>query len=305
MKSKLLFVFTLIICLFIPMVALANESAEESTLIYENEVVKIPEGKIFMDGKIYKPEGEGPFPLVVITHGRNSSSEVNAKRTVNDYSALAKTLIRKKFAVVFVLRRGYGTSQGGDNEGFYTNPSSNMYPAAKEAGKDIKATVEFMKIKPYIDSSKIILMGHSMGGQAVMAALTMKIPGVIGVVNFAGGLAYRDSSGRTNGDLALIDLWAQFGKENNTVPTLWIYANNDSHFDPGLVSQMYTAYTKHGGKATYIPLNAIGEDGHDAIMGVPGIKMWLPSFNDYLRSIGLEDHIKSAQQLILKDQSNK
>ena len=64
----------------------------------------------------------------------------------------------------------------------------------------------------------------------------------------------------------LVAAFASFGVRSR-VPTLWLYAENDSFFGPGLVRRLHGAYTREGGAATLAQFGPLGNDGH---------KLWDP-----------------------------
>jgi pimeloyl-ACP methyl ester carboxylesterase len=49
------------------------------------------------------------------------------------------------------------------------------------------------------------------------------------------------------------------------VPTLWIYAENDTYFPPALSRRLADAFAAAGGKADYVLLPPVGGEGHAAI----------------------------------------
>lgn len=245
----------------------------------ETEYLKIPaqiDGKVYnLDAKIYKPAGDGPFPLIVLTHGRHGHVSDGRTRTPDDYSATAMAFEKMNCVVVYVVRRGYGKSDGPDAESF-NGDTVDVYRIGSQGAKDIKGVVEYMKTKPYIDPSKIVLAGHSTGGAVVMAANCLGIPGVQGIINFSGGL------GSHNPD-EMVSSFARFGKEGKTA-TLWFYAENDSFFNRPLQQRIYQAYTENGGQATFIKLGSSGTEGHNIVY--EDIPEWLPHARDYLKGLG-------------------
>ncbi|MEN6566278.1 MAG: alpha/beta fold hydrolase [Veillonellales bacterium] len=245
----------------------------------ETEYIKIPaqiDGKIYnLDAKIYKPEGDGPFPLIVLTHGRHGHVSDGRIRTPDDYAMTAMAFEKMNCVVVYVVRRGYGKSDGPDAESF-SGDYVDVYRIGSQGAKDIKGVVEYMKTKPYIDSSKIVLAGHSTGGAVVMAANCLGIPGVQGIINFSGGLGSRNTIG-------MLNAFERFGKEGK-VPTLWFYARNDTFFDYPLQQQIYKKYSENGGRATFIEMEPSGTEGHNIIY--EAIPQWLSYARDYLKAIG-------------------
>ena len=65
-----------------------------------------------LEALVIRPEGRGPFPLALITHGLpRSSAEVPLMRP-QTYISPAIGFAQRGFAAVIVMRRGYGHSTG-------------------------------------------------------------------------------------------------------------------------------------------------------------------------------------------------
>lgn len=60
---------------------------------------------------IYRPAGDGPFPLVVFNHGR-SVAEKRAQQRRSRPEAIARYLAAKGFVVMAPTRIGYGETYG-------------------------------------------------------------------------------------------------------------------------------------------------------------------------------------------------
>jgi predicted dienelactone hydrolase len=73
-------------------------------------------GEVAMVTHLYKPQGDGPFPVVVFSHGRapEISDRLNLKYPVS--VGHGNFWLRKGFAVVAPVRPGYGESEGMDHE---------------------------------------------------------------------------------------------------------------------------------------------------------------------------------------------
>ena len=64
---------------------------------------------------------------------------------------------------------------------------------------------------------------------------------------------------------------------------LWIYAKNDSFFNPHLALAMFKAFTDAGGKAMYAMAPAFGKDGHHLFFGRHGADVWGKAVNEYIK----------------------
>lgn len=159
----------------------------------ETEIVSIPvnagNSVFYDDARITKPEGEGPFPLIVLTHGTPRDAQERAETNVTTYYKTKSDYFADRgYAVIFIVRRGFGSSAApyAENQ-LFANGTRNYTKSGLEAAKDLKAAIDYMKNKSYVDTERIILLGQSTGGHSVIATGSLGIHGVIGVINFAGG----------------------------------------------------------------------------------------------------------------------
>jgi pimeloyl-ACP methyl ester carboxylesterase len=79
----------------------------------------------------------------------------------------------------------------------------------------------------------------------------------------------------------LVETTAEFGRTAR-IPTLWIYAENDTFFGPDLSKRMHEAYAGAGGNAEYHLLPAFGGDGHFLIGSADAIPLWAPLVSQFL-----------------------
>jgi len=236
-----------------------------------------------LEATLYLPDGDGPFPLVVLSHGtpRDPGLRVSQKRL--RYEMQSWEFVHWGFAVVIPMRRGYGGSGGdyAEEEGFCER--ALFYEAGMESAKDLMAVVRFMSAKPFIDRRKIILAGYSTGGFASLALASRGFPGLLGVINFAGG---RGSAKEKNcSPPNLIEACRKFGRTTR-VPTLWVYAENDTYFPPWLARQMCQAFQAAGGRAQMVMLPPFAEEGHFLFTAGRGLALWTPIVSQFLTELG-------------------
>ena len=55
---------------------------------------------------------------------------------------------------------------------------------------------------------------------------------------------------------------------------LWIYAENDSFFEPRIAKAMHEAFTATAGQATLVQPGSFSEDGHRLFYGNGGSAVW-------------------------------
>src|SRR3984893_5686042 len=67
-----------------------------------------PSGTLRIQAYLYRPPGDGPFPLVIYNHG----SRANSEREPPPVSYLGRSLRLRAYAELVPERRGYGRSDG-------------------------------------------------------------------------------------------------------------------------------------------------------------------------------------------------
>ena len=98
------------------------------------------------------PEGDGPFPLVVLAHGHGGSRDENV-----GFGAIAEALKAHGIASIRMDFPGCGES----TESFEMNTLDNM----KE---DVLSAISFALENPALDPAKVGLFGYSMGGRLAL-----------------------------------------------------------------------------------------------------------------------------------------
>lgn len=237
-----------------------------------------------LESLIVRPPGDGPFPLAVIAHGAPRDVAQRGRFAVSSLGPQADEMARRGWAVAVVLRRGYGTSTGDVVEGAGPCGRPNYVAAGREGAKDLRAAVESLRAQPFVDASRILIVGVSAGGFAALATAADPPEGLRAVISFAGGRG-SPSPGVVCEDYALVRAFSAFG-ETARVPALWVYAENDSYFSPGLAQRFYDAFTAGGGRAELIVVGPFGDDGH-SLFSRRGIAIWRPLVDDFLRKVGL------------------
>lgn len=188
------------------------------------------------------------------------------------------------YVTLLLMRRGYAGSGGTWVEGYGPCANPVYHEVGLETARDIRAGVEFIRDRPDVDGQRIVLIGHSAGAHGALALASANIPGLAGVINFAGGRG-GDPSGHCASDrlVATMARWAG----TTAVPTLWIYAENDDVFAPPLVRRMHAAYVQAGGQAELHVLPPSGPNGHLFFNRGGATSQWGPHVRAFLAQIGL------------------
>ncbi len=227
--------------------------------------------------------------LVVINHGTYADrSKAKPGRCSGE---AAQWFLRRGYVVMFPLRRGYGDSAGEwvEADGRCQNP--NHLQAGIETARDIDAAVKYGTSLPFVKPAGVIVVGQSAGGWGTIAYAASPHERVAAYVVFAagrGGHARDVPNSNCRPDL-LVAAAGRFGR-TATTPMLWIYAQNDSFFDPALAHALWEAFTRNGGKADLEQLDPYGTDGHYLLFGPQGSLIWGPIVEKYLLERGATAH---------------
>jgi dienelactone hydrolase len=252
----------------------------------KGEVIRIPmtvgDKNLSLEATLFKPEGPGPFPLLVLSHG---TPRDQAQRRIRlRYPPQSRALVDMGFVVVVPMRRGYGNSEGGYAEVEGECEQARYYEAGRESAKDLWATVRYMGAQPYVNPHQVVLAGHSAGGFASLALASQGFDGLLGVISFAGGRGSR--ADQVCDPPALMAAFDKFGRTTR-VPTLWIYTENDAYFGPSLVRNLHRAYTRAGGQARLVMLPPFSEEGHFLFPDVQGLSLWRGLVQSFVDSLGV------------------
>lgn len=255
-----------------------------------------------LDAMIVKPaRASGPLPIALITHGKAREAEKNAEIRADRMLPQARDFARRGWLAVAVVRRGFGVSEGA--QAASVSCTGGNFPAnfARNAD-DLEAALKAVMRRVDADATRAIAVGVSAGGAAVLALAARQPKGLVAAINVSGGLRVM----RRNGDACpyqdgLVATLATLGARAK-VPTLWIYAENDSRFEPQLVRAMHDAFTRTGGRAELLMLPPIGKDGHGIWSMFAGRRHWLPALDRFLMANALPTWNRGALEARVAEQ---
>lgn len=143
---------------------------------------------ILLEGTFYPPTGNGPAPLAIFTHG----SDVGRNQLRSwSFSTEAHWLRDKGFAVLVLMRRGRGTSEGiNGEENFGRAHDGSLVDVSSgiaEAVEDLDSAIAYGRKLNNVRPGPVLLAGMSRGGFLAMHYAGLKPAEVMAVVNFVGG----------------------------------------------------------------------------------------------------------------------
>jgi dienelactone hydrolase len=234
---------------------------------------------------IFRPPGEGRHPLVIFNHGR----AVTDKRAAQGRSrpeAAARYLVAKGFVVLAPTRIGYWETYG-DFDPEYSGSCNDMRlePMSTAASDQVLAALAYASTLPYVDASRWLVAGQSVGGLTAVATVGRHPPGLVGGINFAGGVGGNPekSPGSPCGAPQIARYWSQLAK-SATAPMLWLYWKNDKYWGEDIPRQWYKAWTEGGAKAEFHSSPPSGDDGHNGLNN--DMDTWLPLVDAFLGELG-------------------
>lgn len=269
---------------------LAGPSTAQEVLLdaaLNEQVLQIPKPGLFtlkLETTLYKPEGAGPFPLVVINHGK----ALGDTRFQGRYrpALAARFFLQRGYAVVVPMRQGFSKSEGN-----YIDPGCNVESNGRVQAEDVKAVLDYATAQSWANKEQILVLGQSHGGWTTLALGALNYPGVRGLVNFAGGLRQRNCPGweSTLGRSA-----GAYGKETRQ-PSLWFYGDNDSYFSPDTFHAMFNNYVAAGAPAKLVAFGQFGSDAHAMFGSRQGSDIWQPRVEAFMQTLGLPTEVVFPQ----------
>jgi pimeloyl-ACP methyl ester carboxylesterase len=267
--------------------ALAPASAAPAAAQHWRELhwlIPHPAARTAMRTVVLLPPGKPPFATAVINHGSSESEDFRADAELPRYETVASFFLRRGYAVVLPQRPGHGATQGTYLESSMGCADARYEEAGYGTAISIKLAVDFARGQGLINNgSRAVLVGHSAGGWGALAAAARYPQAASGVINFSGGRGGHSYgvAGRNCAPERLIAAAAAFGARAQ-VPTLWLYAANDTYFPPALSKRMADAFRAAGGLADYHLLPAVADEGHLLITASEAAPGWAPLVGRFL-----------------------
>jgi dienelactone hydrolase len=236
-----------------------------------------------MQTTVFRPPGDGPFPLVLMNHGTTQDGVQRLYFPLLEFNDTALWFAKHGFAVAAPQRPGHGDTGGPylEDVGQCQDPDFRSAGLAVAAA-DIEA-LSYMTTQSFIRSDGIVVVGQSAGGFGSMALASLNPPGVRAIINFA-GVRGGHAGGKPYNNCVpdrLVEIVAEFGRTAR-IPMLWIYTENDTFSGAVLSKRMFDAFREGGGQAEYHLLPPFEDEGHYFIDSPKGVPIWAPIVTKFL-----------------------
>lgn len=244
---------------------------------------------------VFRPPVEGRFPLLILNHGRAVEAQRHLQ-TRQRYLSQTRWFVERGFVVLIPTRVGYGETFSSFDPEFVNACRGGVRLDLKDQAllSQIEATLEFARTLPYVDATKWLIAGQSLGGYTAVTIARKNLPGLVGGINFAGG--FGGDPDRRRGNPCDFYVWEQMLKlpsSNPSVPTLWVYWKNDFYWGDEIPQKWFTAFQNGGGKGEFIQLPRISGDGHLGFSR--DMKSWADVVTEFLSKLPIE-----LKQVVLK-----
>ncbi|WP_170845095.1 dienelactone hydrolase family protein [Chitinasiproducens palmae] len=241
------------------------------------EVVMLPTpGGGMLETTLFRPDGPGPFPILIYNHGKERGLPAHQARARP--LPVAREFVSRGYLVAVPMRRGFAQSSGS-----YDEMPCDAAENGRRQADDIADAVAALSRLPYADAGRIVLLGASYGGLATIAYADRPNSGVRGVINFSGGLR---QTGCADWEADLIEAFSLYGRAAR-LPSLWLYGANDQLWPHGLGFDMFAAYAAGGSRATLVDFGPYKDDSHRLLGDRDGVSTWWPPVAAFLTRVGM------------------
>ncbi len=217
-------------------IVVTAKSSVESCFVFSCTTKIVP-----IRGLLWLPEkSASQLKIVVFSHGAQGPTPSRPTGLDPDQAGLVGEYFRKGYAVLMAYRKGRSVNDLPESEVSADDVESNSCNAdlragVKSATADLKAYLQLLSTRSDLDTSSILLMGHSRGGATSLAVAAEGYPGVAGVINIAGGwmspyVMWGGNAGSVCNPAFNPVLFEDIGNKLN-VPVLSLYGSNDPFFN--------------------------------------------------------------------------
>ena len=167
--------------IFLALFAMAF-AADAAPLAAPHEV-DIPLGNAVLHAQLYKPDGGGPFPVVIGLHGCGGLAG-RSEQVAPRYRDWAEQLLNRGTAVL--LPDSYGSRELGPQ----CRVKERRVLARRERVADIMAARQWLVQQPWVAHDRISLLGWANGASAVLWAVRPQLATRIAEPDFRSAIAF-------------------------------------------------------------------------------------------------------------------
>lgn len=234
------------------------------------EHVSVKNGDVALGAWLWRPQGRGPFPAVLVNHGSGRTREELAR--LGPYERQAEitgpVFARHGYVVLYLFRRGVGASTDlgksaidlmNEESGAHGQNARNTLQMTLLEGREMSdalAALSFLRRRPEVDPRKVALVGHSFGG-SLTVLMAEHEPALRAAVIFSVGGYSWDRSAELRARLLE-------AVRRTSVPLFFIHARNDYSTNPGTALDAELARLSKPHRLKIYP--AVGhsaDEGHD------------------------------------------
>jgi dienelactone hydrolase len=140
--------------------------------------VRIGPGDTALPGTLTLPDGEGPFPAVVLVHGSGPQDRDETSGPNKPFRDLASGLAERDIASLRYDKRSYARPED-------LVASGDGLTVRQEVIEDARHALELLRGRDEIDGTRLYLIGHSLGG-TVLPRIAAAEPRPAGMIVMAG-----------------------------------------------------------------------------------------------------------------------
>jgi dienelactone hydrolase len=188
--------------------AFGQAKAEYTDVVYRSGTLRI-------EAYLYKPDGDGSFPVVIYNHGSRDGREGVSV----PFQYVGSMLTKAGYVVLVPERRGYGKSDGVTWREETRNDPSRLVPRLQAETDDVLASIDYLRTLPFADTKRMGIMGWSFGGIVTMFASSRGNTFLVAVDQAGGSLSWDFNP--------LLRAALTSAASKSTTPTLFMVAKND------------------------------------------------------------------------------
>ncbi len=243
------------------------------------EIVVVHDGSITQHALLWRPQGRGSFPALLLNHGSGRTREELERLGPYEKQAeaLGPVFARHGYVFLFLFRQGIGLSadQGTSAIDLMDRESAVHGQDARNAVQlrlledremsSAQAGLAYLRTLPEVNARKLAIVAHSFGGSLTILQAA-KEPDLRAVVIFScAGYSWDRSPGLRSRLLAATGFIR--------APVFFIHAANDYSVNPGkeLDARLAQLGKPHRLKI-YPPIGRTPDDGHN--FPLSGVKIW-------------------------------